>query len=66
MRRRSLERGLGLEPDDVERLELMLERMRPVFEREGETRYRLTVKRHHGRIHVVYDTWLRCLVPAWE
>ena len=65
LERRSVERGLDLKPDDIGRLESMLERMRPVFEREGETRYRLTVKRHHGRIHVVYDTWLKCLVTAY-
>ena len=63
--RRSLERGLGLGTDDIERLESMLERMRPVFERPGETRYRLTVKRHRGRIQVVYDTRLQCLMSAW-
>ena len=65
LERRSLERGLVLGTDDIARLESMLERMRPVFEREGETRYRLTVKRHHERIHVVYDTWLQCLVTAY-
>ena len=65
LERRSLERGLGLEADDIGRLESMLERMRPAFERPGETRYRLTVKRHRGRIHVVYDTRLQCLMSAW-
>ena len=66
LQRRSLERGLGLGPDDIERLESMLERRcGQSSSSRVEARYRLTVKRHRGRIHVVYDTWLQCLVTAW-
>ena len=64
LRRRAGELGLGA--DDIERVEAMLERMRAVFERPGETRYRLTIQRPGARIGVVYDTYLHCLVTAWE
>jgi len=60
------ERDVGLDPADIGPLEEMIRRMRPVFERPGQDRYTIKVKRTRGRIRVVYDTRLQILVTVWK
>ena len=63
--RRCAERGIPLDPDQLQHLERTLERMRPCYEREGQQRYRLVVRHSAGHLRAVYDTRLHCLVTAW-
>lgn len=62
---RAVERNIVLTADDVVRLENLIERMRPVFEVPGVTRYKLRARRSGKRVRVVYDTNLRCVVSIW-
>ena len=59
---RARQPGLGMTAADVANLEKAIDRLRPAFERPGRCRYWLTVKRSGGRVRVIYDTRLQCLV----
>lgn len=50
----------------VARIERMLERARPAFERPGIDRYPVTLRRTKERLTVVYDTTLHCVVTCWR
>jgi hypothetical protein len=63
--RRIDEREIPLTGEEIEKIERSLERTRPAFERPGVFRYEVVVKLAWGRICVIYDTHLRCLVNAW-
>ena len=56
------QRGIAMTAVDVANLEKTIDRLRPAFERPGRDRYWLTVRRPGGKIRVVYDTRLQCLV----
>jgi len=55
-------RGLNLTVPMLFHLERRIERMRCVFERPGQERYRVTLVLSGEYFIVVYDTRLRCLV----
>lgn len=58
-------RGLDLTAADISRLERMIDRLRPAFERPGRDRYWITVKRPASRkFWCLYDTSLGCLVTV--
>lgn len=62
--RRAAVRALVLSAAEIRRLEDRIERLRPAFERLGESRYKLTVILHGRFLRVVYDTELKCLVTC--
>jgi len=62
--RRADQRGLELSPSDLERLGSVLETLRPMFERPGETRYPLRMRLNGRRVFVVYDTALSVVVTV--
>lgn len=64
---RAAQRGLVFTADDIVRVEELLDRARPAFERPDTARYRLTVKSAAGRrVRVIYDVQLRCLVSVMQ
>lgn len=64
---RAARRGIVMTADDIVRLEDLIGRSTPAFERPGAARYLLTVKPAGGRrMRAVYDTGLRCLVSIWH
>ena len=62
--RRAAQRGLELSPDDLDRLASVLETLRPMYERPGQTRYQLRLRLNRRRLFVVYDTALRVVVTV--
>lgn len=64
MLQRAEERGVCLSAEAVERLERAIEKSRPAFERPGQDRYWIRVRHNGNRMHVLYDTRLRCLVTV--
>lgn len=62
---RAEQRGVDLKGEDIARLEKTLERLRPCFERSGQDRYWVGVRRDSRRFRVLYDIRLHCLVTVW-
>lgn len=65
--RRLEERGIDVRPEEIAALEALCEGLRPAYQRPGQDRYILTIRRGRlgwRRLTVVYDTTLRCLVTV--
>lgn len=65
--KRAEQRDIPLDMSDLERLETMIARMSPAFQRPARNRTWITV-RHQGkrRVRVLYDTSLGCIVTVWQ
>tara|TARA_B100000674_G_scaffold499362_1_gene544477 strand:+ start:1324 stop:1593 length:270 start_codon:yes stop_codon:yes gene_type:complete len=63
--KRARARHIDLSPAAIESLQDAIERLERAFVRDGQARYRLTV-RHAGQwLVVTYDARLHCLVTVW-
>lgn len=62
-RNRAADRALPMTLDEIEVLSRRIDLCRPAFERPGQIRYRLGVRRGNGdRFRVIYDTQLQTVV----
>lgn len=62
--RRAAERGLPIGPADLDRLERVLPRLAPLYERPGIARYRLTILVNGKRLQIVFDVALGAVVTV--
>ena len=65
--KRAVERDIPLGMDDLARMETMIARMGPAFERPARNRTWISVL-HQGkhRVQVLYDAALGCIVTVWR
>ena len=58
------QRPIAITAEDAARVEKVIDRLRPAFERPDQHRYWITVRRQGGRIRVIYDIRRRCLMSV--
>lgn len=65
--KRAVERNIPLDMGDLERLETMIARMAPAFQRPARNRTWITIRRQgKHRVRVLYDASLGCIVTVWQ